>query len=288
MIMNEKVDYENPLLNLKVFTPERKETNQFNNWHIHKETEILAILEGELELHVENEVFILRKGDVSLIGSNQLHRDRSHAAKLRYTVLQFNLKQFFEHSTMQFYNLFEEAGNRLSQLNYIFKHNPEVKEEVFHCVQTIQEESKEKKRGYEIAVTLCIQRIILALLRNDHKKLLKERFNPEFDRIRPVLDHIEQHIEERLQVEEACKLANMSYYYFCKFFKKAVGMSFTDYVNYKKIKKAEHFLLTKDYSVSQIGDMIGMHNMAHFYKSFRKYNECSPNEYRKKMLSWSR
>jgi YesN/AraC family two-component response regulator len=27
--------------------------------------------------------------------------------------------------------------------------------------------------------------------------------------------------------------------------------------------------------------------MAHFYKIFKKFNQCSPHEFRKKMLDWS-
>ena len=84
-------------------------------------------------------------------------------------------------------------------------------------------------------------------------------------------------------MEEVCRIANVSYYYFVKYFKKVMGMSFLEYVNFKKIKKAERMLLTQDVSVTQVADSIGMPNMAHFYKVFKKYNQCSPNEYRKKM-----
>jgi len=34
--------------------------------------------------------------------------------------------------------------------------------------------------------------------------------------------------------------------------------------------------------------MIGIPNMAHFYKMFKKYNDCSPKAYQKRMLSWSK
>ncbi|CAM3454851.1 AraC family transcriptional regulator [Marinicrinis lubricantis] len=286
MIITEKIDYENPLLSLRVFSSIRA-ADQFNNWHLHKETEILAVSKGELEVHIENDIYLLKSGDVVLIGPNQLHRDKAHSEKLDYTVLQFDMEQFFEPSIIQYYNLFAETESSLTLLNYIFQTNHTATREVFECVKQIHQESKEKRRGYEIAVTLSIQRILLALLRSDQRKLIKERVNPEFNRMKPVLDYIEAHLDDKLHVEEACKLANMSYYYFCKFFKKAVGMSFTDYVNYKKIKKSERLLLTKDFSVSYIGELIGMPNMAHFYKCFRKYNGCSPNEFRKKMLSWS-
>ncbi|MNY48019.1 HTH-type transcriptional activator Btr [compost metagenome] len=104
----------------------------------------------------------------------------------------------------------------------------------------------------------------------------------ELLRLKPVLDYVEAHLGDKIQVEEVSRIANVSYYYFVKYFKKVMGMSFLEYVNYKKIKKAERILLTKDVSVSQVAESIGMPNMAHFYKMFKKINQCSPNEYRKK------
>ena len=105
-------------------------------------------------------------------------------------------------------------------------------------------------------------------------------------RLKPVLDYIDANIEHKIQVEDASRVVNVSYYYFVKYFKKVLGMSFLEYVNFKKIKMAERYLLTKDMSIAEVGEAIGMPNMAHFYKLFKKFNDCSPNEYRKKMQEW--
>jgi YesN/AraC family two-component response regulator len=67
-----------------------------------------------------------------------------------------------------------------------------------------------------------------------------------------------------------------------------MGLSFTEYVNFRKIKHAEQLLLTRDLSVSEVGDLTGMPNMAHFYKMFRRFNQCSPKEFQRKMLDWGR
>ncbi|MDG0808264.1 helix-turn-helix domain-containing protein [Cohnella rhizosphaerae] len=67
-----------------------------------------------------------------------------------------------------------------------------------------------------------------------------------------------------------------------------MGISFTEYVNFRKIKTAEQLLLTRDLSVSEVGDRIGMPNMAHFYKMFKRFNHCSPKEFQRKMLAWGR
>lgn len=279
----ENIQYQHPFLAVKIFDADRLgHAAPPPRWHYHKEVEIIVMLKGRFGFFINEKPHILDSGDVLLIGSNELHKDYpcDNASLL---VFQFDIQEHLEHSGLPYYRYFADAGSPLSRLNYIFKSDPRVREQVFESVKEIFRESQSKKEGYEIAISIQIKSIILALLRADTRRILPTRENTELLRLRPVLDHIENNIEDKLQVEDACKLANMSYHYFVKYFKKTMGMSFVDYVIMKKIKRAELLLLTKDMSIAQIGEEVGMSNMAHFYKMFRKFKGCSPNEFRKKM-----
>ncbi|QYR23139.1 AraC family transcriptional regulator [Paenibacillus sp. sptzw28] len=284
---NEKVAYENPLLSIKVFQAQRTH-DFFINWHYHREIELLLVNEGVLDVYIDEEVVRLEAGDVAIIGASQLHRDRSLGTPMDYIVLQFDLQQFFDHSTMPYMRFFSETKNPLSRANYIFQDNKTANKEAADCIRAILQEVTNKQTGYELAVSMIIKKLLLLLIRSDSKKMLAEREDFDRARLRGVLDFVEENLNDRIQVEDVCKMANMSYYYFVKFFKKAIGLSFTEYVNYRKIKWAERILLTKDLSVSEVGDRIGMPNMAHFYKMFKKYNECSPKQFQKRMLDWNR
>ncbi|QHT62501.1 AraC family transcriptional regulator [Paenibacillus lycopersici] len=284
---NEKVVYENPLLSIKVFQSQRH-NDLFINWHYHREIELLLVLNGELDVNIEEDAVRLQSGDIALIGSKQLHRDRSLSSPLDYIVLQFDLEQFIDQSSMPYMRFFSETKNPLSRANYIFQENDKARAEAASCIQSILQEVTTKQNGYELAVSMLIKQLLLLLIRNDEKRVLTDHEDFDRARLRGVLDYVEEHLTDRIQVEEVSKLANMSYYYFVKFFKKAIGLSFTEYVNYRKIKWAERILLTKDLSISEVGDRIGMPNMAHFYKMFKKYNDCSPKQFQKKMLEWNR
>jgi AraC-like DNA-binding protein len=283
----EKVEYENPLLSLRIFRPIRTD-NLFINWHYHREIELLLVENGELHVRIEDEQHEIGPGGIVLIGSNQLHCDRAVSRELDYYVLQFDLDKFFDASTMPYLRYFNETQHPLSRLNYIFRERPAVCAEIAECVKRIFDEAAAKAVGYELAVNILLKRILLLLLRNDSRRMLEELDSFDLQRLKPVFDYVEANLTGRIQVDTVCRLANMSYYYFVKFFKKAVGMSFTEYVNFRKIKWAERILLTEDRSMAEIGEMIGIPNMAHFYKMFKKYNDCSPKAYQKRMLSWSK
>jgi AraC-like DNA-binding protein len=283
---NEKVRYENPLLSVRIFRTQRYDSDT-TNWHYHKQLELLLVLQGRLDVYLEQDSYHLEPGDVVVIGDSELHRDKSDKM-LDYIVLQFDLEQFFDHSSIPYIRYFSATHAPLSKANYIFEENAEVKKEVANCVSRLLQEATDKSTGYELAASILIKQILLLLLRNDTRKLLVEQDNFDKVRLKPVLDYVENHLTDRIQVEEVCKIANMSYYYFVKYFKKTIGLSFTEYVNYRKVKWAERILLTKDLSISEVGEKIGMPNMAHFYKMFKKYNDCSPKQFQRKMLTWQR
>lgn len=282
--INEKVVYENPLLSIRIFRAQRQEVG-YTNWHYHKQLELLLVLDGKLDVYLEEDSYHIRGGDLLIIGDSELHRDRS-SKHLDYIVLQFDLEQFFDHSSIPYIRYFSDSQVPLSKVNYIFKENETIKTQTAACIEGILKEASRKETGYELAVSILIKQILLLLLRGDTRKILVEQDNFDKVRLKPVLDYVENHLTDRIQVEEVCKIANMSYYYFVKYFKKTIGLSFTEYVNYRKVKWAERILLTKDLSISEVGERIGMPNMAHFYKMFKKYNDCSPKQFQRKMSTW--
>jgi len=281
---HEIVPYDNPLLSIRIFQAQREPFTR-TDWHYHKQLELLLILNGQLDLHMEHDMLSLTAGKVAVLGTYELHRDQC-TSHLDYIVVQFDLEHFLDQNSISYMRYFSETHEPLSRVNYIFAEQPQIQLEVASRIRNILQEASKKEAGYEMAVSILIKQILLLLLRNDSRKVLSEQDPFDKLRLKPVLDYVEQHLTDRISVDEVCHIANMSYYYFVKFFKKSIGLSFTEYVNYRKVKRAERLLLTKDLSITEVGEKIGMPNMAHFYKMFKKYNDCSPKQYQKKMLQW--
>lgn len=285
-IYNEIIPYQNPLLPVRIFRY-RRYREVFVDWHYHKEAEMLLIIEGTLEVHVGDQFYSLNKGDVLLIGASELHRDRSYqGVRLKYVVFQFDIQQYFDASAIPYIRLFSGTNFKLSDINYIFRENHKARQAASHYILDIYSEMKQKKDGYEIAVSILIRQLLLLILRGDVRQLFPRETQSERERMKPVIDYIEKKLTDKINVEEASKIANMSYSHFLKSFKRIYGMTFVDYVNFQRVKLAERVLLTKDVNISNVGEEIGLPNMAHFYKIFRKFNHCSPNEFRKKMKHW--
>lgn len=288
--VNEEVVYQNPLLFLKIWEI-HSESHHFGipepwRWHYHKEVEFIAVLEGSLGIQSKRNYVILQPGDVMILGASQPHRSHKVlTGALRYIVFQVDLSRHFDESTLPYLHCFSELTQPLEQLNYIFSQNDAAQHEAFTLILEIFKESQSRIKGYEIAISSSIKRLLLLLLRSDTRNLLNFSEESGLLRLRPVFDFVDCRLADKIAVQDVCVLLNLSYHYFIKYFKKIMGVSFVDYVNYKRIKEAERLLLTSDLTIMEVSFEVGISNMAQFYKLFKRHNQCSPREFKKRMCS---
>ena len=109
---------------------------------------------------------------------------------------------------------------------------------------------------------------------------LDESENIEKDPIETAKQYIEEHIGDKIYVEDLAKLAFMNEQYFMRVFKKKTGMSVTEYITDVRMKLAAELLRDTNKSISFIGSAIGSSDDAYFSRSFKKYSGMSPSEYR--------
>ena len=69
--------------------------------------------------------------------------------------------------------------------------------------------------------------------------------------------------------------------YMCKHFKNKMGVTMTYYFNTAKINYAKSLLLSTDYTILAISEMVGFSNISHFNHEFKKRFNLSPSEYRR-------
>jgi AraC-like DNA-binding protein len=89
-----------------------------------------------------------------------------------------------------------------------------------------------------------------------------------------------EHHGDHLTLGEVARAVNMSTFYFCKTFKKATGLTFTDYLGRVRIEKARELLLNPQARVSEVAFEAGFQSLTHFNRTFHRLLGQSPTEYR--------
>ena len=69
-------------------------------------------------------------------------------------------------------------------------------------------------------------------------------------------------------------------FYFCKLFKKATGINFTEFVSRLRVEKAKNLLINPNLRISEIAYEVGFQSLTHFNRIFKKIAGQSPTDYR--------
>ena len=66
-------------------------------------------------------------------------------------------------------------------------------------------------------------------------------------------------------------------------FKKAMGVTLTQYIHSKKIERAKKMLTQTDESITDICADLGYFDQSHFYRRFKAETGVTPKKYRKNL-----
>jgi AraC-like DNA-binding protein/ligand-binding sensor protein len=111
-------------------------------------------------------------------------------------------------------------------------------------------------------------------------QILLQRENSEPVNITKARDFINANHAEDLSLAQVAQAAHMSTFYFCKQFKKATGMNFTEYLGRVRVEKAKEQLLKPHTRVSEVAYEVGFQSLTHFNRVFKKISGESPTTYR--------
>jgi AraC-like DNA-binding protein/ligand-binding sensor protein len=93
-------------------------------------------------------------------------------------------------------------------------------------------------------------------------------------------NYIDNHFREPITISEASEQACLSEAYFSRTFKKALGSTFTQYIQFLRLTEAKKLLKNTDMQISRIAFLCGFNNLSYFNELFRKTEKCSPTEFR--------
>jgi AraC-like DNA-binding protein len=153
-----------------------------------------------------------------------------------------------------------------------------TKKHIINALQNMQYEKPPQR-------FLSLLKILTHLSQStDLKPLLSPGFSANIsgdsDKINLVFQFIMKNYTEEIYVQEIASKLNMSVAAFSRYFKHHTRKTFSDYVTEIRIGHACRLLTEDNYSISEISYQSGFHNLANFYRHFKKVVGIIPKEYR--------
>ena len=100
-------------------------------------------------------------------------------------------------------------------------------------------------------------------------------------KLRAVVEHIEEHLEATLTLEQMAAAAHLSACHFARRFKAATGLPPHQYVLTRRVERAKHLLQTgSDLSLAEVAAHAGFSDQSQFSHQFKRLIGVTPGQFR--------
>jgi AraC-like DNA-binding protein/ligand-binding sensor protein len=96
-------------------------------------------------------------------------------------------------------------------------------------------------------------------------------------------EYVGAHLDGAIGLEQVVQHVGVSRFYFCKLFKKATGMTLTEYVSRVRLEKAKALLVDPSVRISEVAFAAGFGSIPQFNSVFKRYVGVAPTEYRESL-----
>ncbi len=253
-------------------------------WHFHEEFELHLITSTFGKVFVGDYIGNFQPGQLVMTGPHLPHNwisteypNDSEKVAIRDKVLQFNPQPLHKAAELipelrQVLPFLERAANGIE----------------FYGISSDVEALMDR-----IKVSSGLQRMalfteLLAMLsQHQNYRLLssvqmQSRDNQKrLDQISEIVDYVTENFASPFSMAEVAEKFGMSEPRFSRYFRKATGNTFTDFVNRIRINKASQLLLETEQYISTICYNVGFNNVANFNRRFMEVRGMTPSEFRR-------
>lgn len=124
---------------------------------------------------------------------------------------------------------------------------------------------------------------LLKVVSDDLTRLANDHILPNSlpARIEAGRRFVEENYSKPIMLATVAKHAGMSREHFCRTFKKALGIGFSEFVNRTRIENAKMRLKDPGLRVTEISDQVGFKSLTHFNRTFKRIVGVNPTTYRR-------
>ena len=242
--------------------------------HYHKEVEILAVVEGQMDFYLDSDYYEVKAGEVLFIPPYSVHRSTAHPGTY-HECLAFDLSMLWDDALRR--DLENGVLTVKSPLTADLPYTPCV----FNAARSALTAHKNALPGWEMEVIGNLS-VILGKLLSESFFVKSGKADLEENFVKKVIEYVSTHLSEQITSGTASKHLFLNNSYFCRLFKARFGCSFTEYLTSRRIEQSKILLNTTALSISDVAFKCGFNSFSYFGKTFRRRTGISPSDYRRK------
>jgi AraC-like DNA-binding protein len=252
--------------------------------HFHDCLELNYIEEGNGINYIENNRYTLVPNDFYVINNLEHHMAVS-AGFLKMKVIVFDPKLIWNNNPFDYEYLKPFYSRNILFSNRIASEDP-LAPEILYLFKKIEREWLNRLEGYKMVIKGLLTELLAIFYRyfktNNSFGEDTLSFHKSYDRLRDVLDYINNEPESDFTLDKLSGIALMNKTYFASYFKKVMNVTVFEFIENVRISYACMLLRTTGSNITDIAFQCGFNSVTHFNRIFKKHLLVAPVHFRNK------
>ena len=229
--------------------------------HMHLCYEFITVRSGEMTVSVDSRPYTLGVGDALLIFPNQLHKIESTSSSHLLCIFSGDLVQAYASKT-----------EKKIPENSLFRPDPYL----IRALDSLPAESRSfYKKG--VLYSMCAE--------FDAGASYTTRESVQSDLLSKIFSFIERNYDKECSLIALSRELGYDYAYLSRYFKRATGLSFIEYLGQYRLSHACRLLENSDLSVLRCALGSGFTSLRSFNRNFKNRYSMTPQQYRARVLT---
>lgn len=235
--------------------------------HYHSLYEIYYFLEGDADYLVEGKEYHLTPDSLVLLSPHTLHGVRVNS-NTNYVRCSVHFDGFALSAERRFFLLSAFPGNEKNSPKEVFYEHTEdyeLRTFLIQFINAINQPEPLRSHCYPVYLEALLAQITVM------SQALRPSAITSYvsDTIVDIIRYLNEHLEEPITLDLLSEKFYISKYYLNRVFKKAVGTTVMDYLNYQRVVMAKQLML-HGHSAANAAVLSGFGDYSTFYRSYRK------------------
>ncbi|MBO5144264.1 MAG: AraC family transcriptional regulator [Lachnospiraceae bacterium] len=232
--------------------------------HLHRQIEIFYVLDGAIEITIENQKSLLTKGMASVAFPNMVHE--THTPEHSSAVMMIFNADFLP-------DFYAEFHTQKPMIPFIDAFSDAQR---LHCL--MQELLNAMQKNTDIRIAKGYLYIIVSMLLSELTLIKQENISSGI--CQDISAYLNLHFTEDISLSQLAAALGYSKYHISHIFKETFGCSYSGYLKQLRAEYAMGLLTHSDMSVTEICFASGFNSLRTFYRAFDEVYQATPTSVR--------
>lgn len=246
-------------------------------YHWHEYYEMIFVMEGKVEVHFENSVYPLEKGEYFYFPSGVMHKTENVKGS---KVLVMHIKQDYIKKRVPDWEALSISFDAFTENTEKVHHqNKEIASLIIQLYQTFNDECDLARSGAQGLLDYIFYKLGVYYGKEEVERYtISEKYK---ERLLKIFDYVDEHLYEKIELNDLAEHLAVSPQYLSRIFRKYLDTTFMHYVNEQRLEKAMKDLVYSDLTLTDIAMDYGFANYHAFVRTCKEKHNMTPSEYRK-------